>query len=84
MGFANGLAALGFESGKLFESLLLFNVGVEIGQLAFIGLILALRRAFRLMEISWPRPLQLAPTYAIGALGASWTIQYCAALLGVL
>lgn len=82
MGFANGLSALGFEQGRLFESLLLFNVGVEIGQVAFIALILALARAFRLMEIRWPRPLQLAPTYAIGALGASWTIQYGAALLG--
>jgi hydrogenase/urease accessory protein HupE len=82
MGFANGLAALGFEKGRLFESLLLFNVGVEVGQVAFIALILALRRAFRLMEIRWLRPLELAPTYAIGALGASWTIQYCAALFG--
>jgi hypothetical protein len=50
----------------------------------FIALVLALKRAFGLMEIRWPRPLQMAPTYAIGVLGASWTIQYSAILFGVM
>jgi hypothetical protein len=83
MGFASGLTTLGLEKGALLGALVLFNVGVEIGQLAFILLVLALLRAFRLMEIRWPRSVQLAPTYAIGVFGASWTLQYSAAIFGL-
>jgi hypothetical protein len=83
MGFASGLTSLGLEKSALLEALVSFNVGVEIGQLTFIALVLALRRAFRLMEIRWPRPVAMAPTYAIGILAASWTFQYSAILFGV-
>ncbi len=83
MGFASGLKALGLERGALAGALLLFNLGVEIGQLAFIAVILALRRSFRLMAITWPRPLAAAPTYAIGVMGAVWSVQYGAAVFGL-
>lgn len=81
LGFASGLATLDLDRMSLAIALVLFNVGVEIGQLAFIGLVLALRRAFRLMELDWPRPVALSPTYAIGVLGALWTLQYSAVAL---
>jgi hydrogenase/urease accessory protein HupE len=84
MGFASGLTALGLERGALVGALLLFNVGVEIGQLAFIAVVLALLRSFRLMELRWPRVLAAAPTYTIGVLGAFWTIQYSAILFGAI
>jgi len=84
MGFASGLTTLGLERGALLTALVLFNVGVEIGQLIFIALVLALQRGFRLMEVRWPKPLALTPTYAIGALGASWAIRYGAAFFGLL
>ena len=82
MGFANGLSTLGLDKGALLAALVLFNIGVEIGQLAFIAVVLALRRAFRLMAIQWARPVALIPSYAIGALGAMWTIQYAAVVFG--
>jgi HupE / UreJ protein len=82
MGFASGLKSLGLSGTALLAPLVLFNVGVEIGQLAFIALVLALRRAFRLMEIRWPKPVALTPTYAIGILGAMWTFQYGVLLFG--
>lgn len=82
MGFANGLSTLGLDKGALLAALVLFNIGVEIGQLAFIAVVLALRRAFRLMAIEWARPVALIPSYAIGALGAMWTIQYSAIVFG--
>jgi hypothetical protein len=82
MGFASGLTSLGLERSALLYALIFFNIGVEVGQLLFIALVLALKRAFGLMEIHWPRGLQMAPTYAIGVLGASWTIQYSAILFG--
>ncbi|THD59897.1 HupE/UreJ family protein [Phenylobacterium sp.] len=82
MGFANGLSTLGLEKGALLGALALFNVGVEIGQLMFLAVVLALIRAFRLMQLTWPRPVAALPAYAIGALGAMWTFQYSAILLG--
>ena len=75
-GFASGLLSLGLPRGDLPLALFMFNVGVEIGQVAFIVLILALIRSFRLMEIRWPRAVAALPTYAVGVLGAYWTILY--------
>lgn len=83
MGFASGLTSLGLDRGVLAGALVSFNIGVEIGQLGFIGLVLALVRAFRLMQIRWPRPVQLLPTYAIGVAGAGWTFQSVATLFGL-
>jgi hypothetical protein len=82
MGFASGLTSLGLDRSALLYALVFFNVGVEVGQLLFIAFVFALKRAFRLMEIQWPRSAQLAPTYAIGIFGAMWTIQYSATLFG--
>ena len=56
-------------------ALLAFNVGVEIGQVAFVGLVLAVERSFRQLEIRGPGWVLRVPGYAIGSLGAFWTIQ---------
>jgi hypothetical protein len=82
MGFANGLSTLGLEKGALLTALALFNLGVEIGQLAFLAVALALVRSFRLMQLTWPRPVAALPAYAIGALGAMWVFQYGAVVVG--
>jgi len=80
-GFASGLAQLGLPKGEIPLALLLFNVGVEIGQLAFVLVILLLERAFRQLEIHWPILVQRLPGYAVGTLGAFWTIQRVAILV---
>jgi len=80
-GFASGLAALGLPQAEIPLALLLFNVGVEIGQLAFVLLILLLERAFHLLEIHWPKVVERLPGYLVGALGAFWTIQRITILL---
>jgi hypothetical protein len=80
-GFASGLAQLGLPKGEIPLALLLFNVGVEIGQLAFVVVILLLERAFRLLQVRWPIAVQKLPGYAVGTLGAFWTIQRIAILL---
>jgi hydrogenase/urease accessory protein HupE len=74
-GFASGLAALGLPHKDIPLALAAFNVGVEIGQLAFVALILLLVRAFKVLQVHWPRPVELVPAYAIGSLGAFWMIQ---------
>ena len=80
-GFASGLAQLGLPKGEIPLALLLFNVGVELGQLAFVLVILLLERAFRQLQIHWPILVQRLPGYAVGTLGAFWTIQRVAILL---
>ena len=74
-GFASGLSTTGMPSAELPWALLFFNVGVELGQLTFVFLVLWLIRSFRILEIHWPRWAQMVPGYAVGSLGAFWTIQ---------
>jgi hydrogenase/urease accessory protein HupE len=81
-GFASGLTTMGLPKAEIPLALLLFNVGVEIGQLGFVALILGLERAFRALEIRWPQLVELLPGYAVGSLGAYWTIQRTLLLIG--
>jgi HupE/UreJ protein len=74
-GFASGLTALGLPQGDIPLALLTFNVGVEVGQLAFVALIVLLTKAFGVLEVRWPRAVELVPAYVVGSLGAFWTIQ---------
>ena len=81
-GFATALVSAGLPRAELPLALVSFNVGVEIGQLAFIGIIIALTHAFRVLRISWPRWAQLLPGYTVGALGAFWTVQRLVSMFG--
>jgi hydrogenase/urease accessory protein HupE len=83
-GFASALTSAGLPSSELPWALLSFNAGVEIGQVGFVILILLLERAFRILEIRWPRAVETLPGYTVGSLGAFWTIQRVAILLGVM
>ena len=82
-GFASGLSALGLPAVDIPLALVMFNVGVEIGQVSFVLLILLLERSFRQLEIRWPPWVQALPGYTVGSLGAFWTIQRAAMLLGI-
>jgi len=81
-GFASALTSAGLPRAELPLALLSFNVGVEIGQLAFVLLVLLLERAFRILQIHWPRWAAALPGYAVGCVGAFWSIQRFALLLG--
>ena len=74
-GFASGLSTVGRANAEIPLALLLFNVGVEIGQLFFVFLTLALLRSFKVLEVRWPNWVRWVPGYAVGSLGAFWTIQ---------
>jgi hypothetical protein len=80
-GFASGLTALGLPQREIPLALLAFNVGVEIGQLAFVALVLLLARAFKVLQVHWPRAVELLPAYVVGSLGAFWTIQRVALMV---
>ena len=81
-GFASGLSAMGLPKAEIPLALLLFNVGVETGQLGFVLLVILLEGSFRVLEVRWPRLVARLPGYAVGTLGAYWTIQRTLIVLG--
>jgi HupE / UreJ protein len=83
-GFASALTSAGLPRQDLPLALLSFNIGVEAGQLGFVALVLAMEHSFRVLEIRWPRWVQALPGYTVGTLGAFWTLQRVALLVGAL
>jgi hypothetical protein len=75
LGFASALREVGLPPHAIPIALLFFNVGVELGQLAFIAAVLGLLAAGRRLRLPVPRWLPLLPPYAIGTLAMFWVIQ---------
>jgi hydrogenase/urease accessory protein HupE len=78
-GFAGALAEIGLPPGEIPLALFSFNVGVEIGQLLFVGAIAAIIALLRLVRSSWPSGLRRAIAYAVGSLAAWWCFERVAA-----
>lgn len=73
-GFAGALQELGLPQGDIPLALLCFNVGVEVGQLMFIGaILLAVAALGKIVEV--PRKAVVASAYAIGMVAAFWTLE---------
>jgi hydrogenase/urease accessory protein HupE len=81
-GFAGALTSAGLPHHDLPFALLSFNLGVEVGQVSFVLLIVALEWSFRVLDVRWPHWVRALPGYAVGSLGAFWTIQRVFVLLG--
>ncbi len=74
-GFAGALSEVGLPESEIPVSLLFFNVGVEIGQIAFVAVVLALRPLVSRVAAAAPDWVRLAPAYGIGCVAAFWTLQ---------
>lgn len=77
LGFASALADLGLPPGDVPLALLAFNAGVELGQLAFITVVLALIQLAERIRIpaairSHARP---AAAYTIGTVASFWFFE---------
>ena len=72
-GFAGVLADLGLPQGALLGSLLGFNIGVELGQLAIVAVFVPL--AFAARKTSFYRHLTLAGSAAIALLATVWLLE---------
>jgi hypothetical protein len=79
LGFAGALAEVGLPQSSIPVALLFFNVGVEIGQLMFVGAVLTViavgwraAQRLRLSQATWL--WRLAP-YAIGGLASFWLVE---------
>lgn len=75
LGFASALAGLGIPPSEVPLALLFFNVGVELGQLAFIFFVLATVRSLRLLELRSPRWGQNMAVYLLGTVASFWFIE---------
>ena len=78
-GFAGALSEVGLPQTAIPVALLFFNVGVEVGQLLFIGTILSLMalgrwfaRRQEIPQVTWA--WRIAP-YGIGGIAAFWMVQ---------
>ena len=74
-GFAGALADVGLPQNEVPLALLMFNVGVEIGQLLFILVILAAITLVNRLHREWPVWVRQAPAYGIGGIAAYWLIE---------
>ena len=74
-GFAGALSEVGLPQNSVPLALLLFNVGVEIGQLLFVAAAITFIAALSRVRITWPKWTEAIPPYAIGGCAAFWTIQ---------
>ena len=68
LGFAGALAQAGLPAGEIPLALFAFNLGIELGQLAAVAALLALRAALAPWRERAPAWLAQAPAYAIGTL----------------
>ena len=83
MGFAGALAETGLPQDNVPLALLFFNVGIELGQIAFILVILALWLLLRRPLAPWQERLRPIPVYVLGGLSALWCIERGLETLGV-
>ena len=79
-GVAGALGELGLPPNDIPLALLLFNIGVEAGQLAFVAVVFAVIALVRRARFPFPRWTPFIPPYAIGGGAMFWVIQRIATL----
>jgi hydrogenase/urease accessory protein HupE len=82
LGFAGALREIGLPENAVLPALLFFNVGVEVGQLLFVGGVLGLGWGVRWLAArgppraaSWLPRFHLVGCYAIGLVAAFWLVE---------
>ncbi len=85
LGFAGALAEVGLPSEAIASALLLFNAGVELGQVAvamatLFGLGLAVGLGFGRLGPAAERTLRIVLGTALGSLAVAWTLERALAM----
>lgn len=81
-GFAGALGELGLSSNDVPLALLFFNLGVEAGQVAFIGLLLALHWLCQKLSAQSLPSIYRGLAYGLGSVATVWFIERLPALAG--
>lgn len=74
VGFGGALLEIGLPAGEALLPLLLFNLGVELGQVVFVAAVLVLIELGRRVPAS-PVLARRVAAYAMGAVAMAWTIE---------
>lgn len=72
LGFAGALAELGLPSDRLPSALFAFNLGVELGQLAFVAVVLLVTQIGRALPATAQRGVFVATATGIGLTSGYW------------
>jgi hydrogenase/urease accessory protein HupE len=79
-GFAGALREVGLPESDIPLAMFTFNVGVELGQLMFVGTVLLAMAALRRFLSRVPAWVHAMPAYGIGTMAAFWWLQRMAPL----
>ena len=74
-GFAGALQEIGIPEQSIALSLLFFNVGVELGQLMFIGAVIAIGIALKRFGAEFSGSAPRYAAYVIGSVSAFWVFE---------
>ncbi len=80
-GFAGALSEIGLPEQARAAALLLFNVGVEIGQLLVVGVLLTLLQFVKMGRIRIPVLAQQLPIMVMGSVSAYWFVERVASIV---
>ena len=80
-GFAGALAEIGLPEQARAAALLLFNLGVEIGQLMVVGALLLCVRLAQLGTVQLSDVTRSLPIYIMGIVSAYWFVERVASLV---
>lgn len=81
LGFAGAMAEIGLPPDSALVALLLFNIGIEVGQLMIIGVVLLANFAWRHVEPDIPTWVYRVPVYLIGGMSSFWLIDRTTGIL---
>jgi len=87
LGFAGALREIGLPQEEVLTALLMFNIGVEIGQILFIGVVLGIGATMRTVAkqqfpVICPDRWVWMPIYLIGSGSTYWSIDRSLGLIG--
>ena len=87
LGFAGALREIGLPQEEVLTALLMFNIGVEIGQILFIGVVLGIGATMRTVAkqqfpVMTPDRWIWMPIYLIGSGSTYWCIDRSLGLIG--
>ncbi len=80
LGFAGALTEVGLPSEEIPLALFTFNVGIEIGQIAFVLVIVGARTLLGSVLNALPGWTRQVPLYVMGSLAAFWCFERAALL----
>jgi len=73
LGFASALMDIGIANNNIFLSLLFFNIGIELAQIALIPIPLIIIYASK--KINHFKSVKMLASYGIGGMGFYWFID---------